>query len=167
VQLEHAALGAPSSASRTRAGSAPALVARTSASPIASIVMATTIWLQALATCPAPESPTWTIVVPRACSTGSARSNGFRPAADHEREAGLARADFAARDGRIQQRRAPTLSLLGQLARGHRPPHNTQANEADGGLACHDPSFCWSRAAAEGGAAAMILLRTEKVADEL
>ncbi len=35
---------------------------------------ATTTWLQTFATWPAPDGPTWTIVLPRAWRTGSARS---------------------------------------------------------------------------------------------
>ena len=57
-----------------RAGSTPALAARTSASETASMTTATTTWLQTLATWPAPEGPTWTIVFPSAWSTGCARS---------------------------------------------------------------------------------------------
>ena len=54
----------PPSTRRMFAGSTPAFEPSTSASPIASMVRATTIWLQALTTWPAPLSPTWTTVLP-------------------------------------------------------------------------------------------------------
>src|SRR5262245_2715333 len=65
----------PSSASRTFAGSTPALTASTNASPTASTAEAITSWLHALATWPAPAGPTCTIVEPIASNRGSARSN--------------------------------------------------------------------------------------------
>src|SRR5512139_2490572 len=65
----------PISASRTLAASTPFLRAKVSASATPSIVIATTIWLHALATCPAPWSPTSTMFVPIALSTGLTRSN--------------------------------------------------------------------------------------------
>src|SRR5512139_2281600 len=65
----------PISASRTLAASTPFLRAKVSASATPSIVTATTIWLQALATCPAPWSPTSTMFLPIASSSGLTRSN--------------------------------------------------------------------------------------------
>jgi len=49
----------PINACRNLAGSAPALAASTSASPIASIVNATMIWLATLQVCPSPLRPLW------------------------------------------------------------------------------------------------------------
>ena len=61
----------PSSASRTFAASTPERSASRSASATASIVAATTSWLHALATCPAPLGPTCTMFFPSASNTGS------------------------------------------------------------------------------------------------
>ena len=54
----------PSSAWRTLPGSTPAFDASSSASPTASIVRATMIWLATLATCPAPFPPTSVTIAP-------------------------------------------------------------------------------------------------------
>ena len=60
-------------ASRTLAMSAPPRAHSSSDSATAPMVMPTIIWLASLASCPAPCGPTW-VVVPRCCSTGSARA---------------------------------------------------------------------------------------------
>src|SRR3954452_19790012 len=72
----------PLSTSMIVAGSTPAFEPRTSASETASIVSATTTWLHALTTWPAPTGPTWTIVLPSASHSGFARAkSSSRPPA--------------------------------------------------------------------------------------
>ncbi len=65
--------------SAIRAGSTPALAPSTSASETASMTTATTTWLQTFATWPAPDGPTWTIVLPRACEDGQALARSRLP----------------------------------------------------------------------------------------
>ena len=69
----------PSSAARTLTGSTPDASASASASATASIVTPTTIWLQALVTCPAPSAPTCTTFLPSASKIGFARANAASP----------------------------------------------------------------------------------------
>jgi hypothetical protein len=65
----------PISACLTLAGSAPALAAKTSASPTASMFKATMIWLATLQVCPSPlASPTSVMFLPMAWSSGRTRS---------------------------------------------------------------------------------------------
>ena len=67
----------PISACRTLAGSAPALEANSSASPTASIVSATMIWLATLVVCPAPISPTSVMFLPISSNSGLTRSKAL------------------------------------------------------------------------------------------
>ena len=60
----------PISASRTRAGSAPAFAASSSASPTASIVSATMIWLATLVIWPSPLPPTSVMFLPILSNNG-------------------------------------------------------------------------------------------------
>ena len=63
------------SAWRTRAGSAPAFDANSSASPTASIVSATMIWLATFVVCPAPVSPTSVMFLPMSSKIGLTLAN--------------------------------------------------------------------------------------------
>src|SRR5437762_379159 len=65
----------PISACRTLAGSAPALEANSKASPTASIVSATMIWLATLVVWPAPTSPTSVMFLPINSKSGLTRLN--------------------------------------------------------------------------------------------
>ena len=73
----------PISAWRTLAGSAPALAANSSASPTASIVSATMIWLATLVVCPSPLPPTSVMFLPISSNSGftfvERRLAGHRP----------------------------------------------------------------------------------------
>ena len=64
----------PISASRTLAGSAPAFLAKLSASATASMVSPTMIWLATLAVCPSPTPPTSVMFLPIFSNSGRARS---------------------------------------------------------------------------------------------
>ena len=61
----------PISAWRTLAGSAPALLAKTSASLTAAMFSATMIWLATLVVCPSPLPPTCVMFLPISCRSGS------------------------------------------------------------------------------------------------
>ena len=57
----------PLTALKTTSGSRPALVASTSASPMAAMLHATMIWLASLVTLPAPTGPVSVTLDPIAC----------------------------------------------------------------------------------------------------
>lgn len=65
----------PSSASRTRAGSAPARDANSRASATASMFSATMIWLATLAVWPSPLPPTRVMFLPMRSNSGLTRAN--------------------------------------------------------------------------------------------
>ena len=67
----------PISACRTLAGSAPAFEANSRASPTASIVNATMIWLATLVVWPAPMSPTNVMFLPISSNSGLTRSKAL------------------------------------------------------------------------------------------
>ena len=106
----------PPTASRIAAGSAPSFEPSTSASARPPKITATSTWLQAFATCPAPASPTWVTREPSTSKTGRARSTSAALAADHDRERPVAGADVAAGDRRVEEADAARRRLRGELA---------------------------------------------------
>jgi hypothetical protein len=64
----------PISAWRTLAGSAPALLANTSASPTAAMFSATMIWLATLVVWPSPLPPTRVMFLPISSNSGLTRA---------------------------------------------------------------------------------------------
>ena len=71
----------PASASRTLAGSAPARLAKVSASATAWMVRPTMIWFATLAVWPSPFGPTWVMVLPIVSKSGFAlsKASGLPP----------------------------------------------------------------------------------------
>ena len=65
----------PISAWRTLAGSAPALAANSRASPTASMLSATMIWLATLQVWPSPTPPTKVMFLPISSNRGLTRAN--------------------------------------------------------------------------------------------
>jgi len=88
----------PINAVRTRAGSAPALEANSSASPTASMVSATMIWLATFVVWPSPLWPTSVMFLSIRLDH---RKRPLRPT-DHNYEARRLGADLSARHGGVQ-----------------------------------------------------------------
>jgi hypothetical protein len=110
----------PIRALRTFAGSAPALAAKSSASPTASMVSATTIWLATFVVCPSPLPPTSVMFLPHQLKERLYLLERRWRAADHDRQRGRLGANFAARDRSVQIFTAQLVDAAGELLAGQR-----------------------------------------------
>jgi hypothetical protein len=104
----------PISAWRTRAGSAPALEAKTSASPTASIVRATMIWLRPWSSGHRHCRRQGDVLTHEREDRLDLLERALR-AADHDREACRLRADLATGNRRVEIFAAKLVDLLGEL----------------------------------------------------
>ena len=107
----------PISAWRTFAGSAPAFDANSSASPTASMVSATMIWLATLQVWPSPLPPTSVMFLPISSKSGFTFVEGRLGPAHHDGERGRLGAHLAAGDRRVEVLAAQRVDAPGELLR--------------------------------------------------
>ena len=93
----------PFTALKTTSGSSPALVASTSASPMAAMLHATIIWLASLVTLPAPTAPVRVALEPSDWNNGRTASKMACSAADHDGQCAVDGLGLAATDWRVEE----------------------------------------------------------------